>query len=160
MQSKDNVLEARTEGFSDCIMGVAGMVVGDRQMNGSGDRGGVAANLSIEVAQESASMDGVIDVAAGDIPQIGILGGHAQRRDRASTDQYRWIRLLDGFGVTERPGKVEVGVCRGVLNYVGYRTRYPLVFKEKCIRTTQVRAYCISTIDHLYCSERQDSCRH
>ena len=38
-----------------------------------------------------------------------MLGDHAQRRGRASADHYRRMRLLDGFGVTERSGEVKIG---------------------------------------------------
>src|SRR6185437_8649435 len=50
----------------------------------------------------------VVDVPAGHVPQVGMLGGHAQRRGGASPDEYRRMRSLDGFGVAERPGQVEV----------------------------------------------------
>src|SRR5579863_3486599 len=106
------MLEASTDGFRDRVPGVAGMVVGDWHVNGSGDRGRVATDLGAEAVQESASTDGVIDVAAGDIPQVCMLGNHAQRRGRASTDQYRRIRSLDGFGVAERSSEVEVGALK------------------------------------------------
>jgi hypothetical protein len=36
-------------------------------------------------------------------------GGHAQRRRRASADEDRRVRALDGFRVAERSGEVMVG---------------------------------------------------
>ena len=108
-QAEDDVLEACVDGFSDRIPDGVGMVVRDWQGDGSGDRGGSAADLGTDAVQESTSTDDIIDVAAGDVPQVGMLGNHPQRRARASADQYRRMRSLGGFGVAERSAEVEVG---------------------------------------------------
>ena len=50
-QSEDDVLEAGVDGESDRVPGVAGVVVGDRQMDGSGDRGAVVTDLGAEAVQ-------------------------------------------------------------------------------------------------------------
>jgi hypothetical protein len=75
----------------------------------AGDRGGVAADLGAVAVEECAAVDGVLDVAAGDVPQVGVLGDHAQGRGRASADEDRRVGALDGLGVAERPGEVVVG---------------------------------------------------
>src|ERR671916_808888 len=77
------------DGFSDRVPSVAGVVVGDRQDDGSGDRGGVATDLGAVAVQQCAAADGVVDVAAGDVPHVGVLGGHTQERGRASADTDR-----------------------------------------------------------------------
>ncbi len=45
------MLEAGVDGFSDRVTSVAGVVVGDRQGDGSDDRGRVAADLCAEAVQ-------------------------------------------------------------------------------------------------------------
>ncbi len=76
-QSQDDVLEASVDGSSDRVPGGAGVIVRDWQVDGSGDRGGIATILGADAVQESTSTDGVIDVVSGDVPQIGMLGDHA-----------------------------------------------------------------------------------
>jgi hypothetical protein len=46
---------------------------------GFSDRGRVAADLGAIAVQQCAAADGVVDVAAGDVPQVGVLGDDAQR---------------------------------------------------------------------------------
>ena len=108
-QRQDDVPEPGVDCFSGCVTGLAGIVVGDRQDDGPGDRGGVTADLGAEAVKECGAADAVADVAAGEVPQVGMLGDHAQRRGGASPDEYRRPRSLDGFGIAERPGQVEVG---------------------------------------------------
>ncbi len=97
---------------ADRVPGEAGLVVGDRQVDRADDRGGVAADLGAVAVQQRAAADDVVDVAAGDVPQVGVLGGHPQHGGRASADKDRRVRALDGLGVAERPGEADVG-CPG-----------------------------------------------
>jgi hypothetical protein len=78
-------------------------------MDRAGDRSGIATDLGAEPVQESASLDAVIEVGAGDVPQVSMPGDDAQRRGGASADHDRRMRSLEGFGVAERSGQLEVG---------------------------------------------------
>src|SRR5260370_37430468 len=44
-QSEDDVLEVGVDRFADCVLGDAGLVVGDWQVDRAGDRGGGATDL-------------------------------------------------------------------------------------------------------------------
>jgi len=55
-------------------------------MDRAGDRCRVSADISTELVQQSASPNAVVDVAAGDVPQVGMLGDDAQRCRCASAD--------------------------------------------------------------------------
>ena len=78
-------------------------------MDRAGDRCGVATDLGAEPVQEGASPDAVIEVGAGDVPQVGVPGDDAQRRGGASPDHDRRMGSLEGFGVAERSGQLCVG---------------------------------------------------
>ena len=78
-------------------------------MDRAGDRGGVATDLGAVAVQQGAAADDVVDVSAGDVPHVGVLGNHAQRRRGASADHDRRVGLLDRFGVAECPGQLDVG---------------------------------------------------
>jgi hypothetical protein len=104
-QSEDDVPEAGVDSFRDRVARRVRVVIGDRQLDRAGDRGWVPTDLGAEPVQARASPDAVVDVAAGDVPQVGMLGDHAQGRGGASADHDRRVRPLDGFGVAERAGK-------------------------------------------------------
>jgi hypothetical protein len=63
---------------ADGVPGDAGSVVVDLQVDRARDRGGVATDLGAVAVQQCAPADDVVDVAAGDVPQVGVLGDHAQ----------------------------------------------------------------------------------
>jgi len=71
-QSEDDVLEAGVDRFADRVLGDAGLLVGDWQVDRAGDRGGVATDLSAVAVQQCAPADGVVDVAARDVPQVSV----------------------------------------------------------------------------------------
>jgi hypothetical protein len=103
------VAEAGIERLADRLPRVLGPVVGHRQVDRAGDRGGVPADLGAEAVQQGAAGDDVLDVAARDVPQVGMLGHHAQRRRRAPADHDRRVRTLDRLGVAERARELDVG---------------------------------------------------
>ncbi|MEV5711366.1 hypothetical protein [Actinoallomurus sp. NPDC052274] len=49
-------------------------------MDRADERGGVAADLGAVAVQQRAAADDVVDVAAGDVPQVGVLGDIGLRR--------------------------------------------------------------------------------
>src|SRR5258708_22472104 len=108
-QSEDDVLEAGGDRVGDRVRGDAGLVVGDWQVDRAGDRGGVASDLGAVLVEQCAAADSVVDVAAWDVPQVGVLGDHAQERGGASANKDWRVGALDGFGVAERSGEVDVG---------------------------------------------------
>jgi hypothetical protein len=55
-----------------------------------------------------AAADHVVDVAARDVPDVGVLGDHAQRRGRPAPDHYRRMWSLGGFRVAERAGELVI----------------------------------------------------
>ena len=67
-QAENDVRETSVDGFSDRVPGIAGLVIRDRHGGRPGDRSGIATDLDAEAVQESTSTDGIIDVAAGDVP--------------------------------------------------------------------------------------------
>ena len=85
---------------------ILGLLVGDWQVDRAGDRGGVATDLGTVAVQQGAAADSVVDVAAEDVPQVGVRGNHAQRRGRPYANQNRRVGTLDGFGVAERSSEV------------------------------------------------------
>ena len=78
-------------------------------MDRAGDRSGVAIDLGAEAVKNGASPDAVVEVGAGDVPQVGMPGNDAQRRGGASADDDRRMRSLEGLGVAERSGQLCVG---------------------------------------------------
>jgi hypothetical protein len=67
----------------------------------AGDRGGVATDLGAVAVQQCAAADDVVGVAAGDIPQIGVLGDHAEHSRTPHAALVRWINLFVDFLVTK-----------------------------------------------------------
>jgi hypothetical protein len=65
-QSEDDVLEAGADRLADRVLGGAGLVVGDRQVDRAGDRGGVAADLGAVSVQQCAQLLGAA-ATAGEI---------------------------------------------------------------------------------------------
>ena len=74
-------------------------------MHGAGDRGRVAADLGAVAIQQCAATDRVVDVAPGNVPQVSMLGHHAQNRARPSTDQDRGVGMLKGLGLQNAPDR-------------------------------------------------------
>src|SRR6185437_15245441 len=62
-QPEDDVAEAGGGGLGDRVPGGARVLVGDRQDDGAGDRGGIAADLGAQAVEQGAAGDGVLDVA-------------------------------------------------------------------------------------------------
>src|ERR1700683_157344 len=77
-QAEGEVPEAGVEGFADRFPGGVGLVVGDGQVDRAGDGGGVTAGLGAVLVKQCAALGGVGDVAAGDVPQVGVLGSDAE----------------------------------------------------------------------------------
>src|SRR5258707_15683508 len=86
-QSEDDVLEAGADRFADRVLGDAGLVVGDWQVDRAGDRGGVASDLGAVLVQQGAAADSGVGVAAWDVSQSGGVGDHAQERGGASANK-------------------------------------------------------------------------
>jgi hypothetical protein len=122
-EPEDDVSEAGVDGLRDRALGRGGPVVGNREMDRAGDRGWIPADLSTELVQQSASPNAVVDVAAGDVPKIGVLGDDAQRRRCAPADDDRRTRPLDGFGIAERSGQTDVGALE--VERLGLRPQTP-----------------------------------
>ena len=78
-------------------------------MHRPGEGGGVATDFGAVVVQQRAAGDRVGDVAAGNVPQVGVLGGDAQQRGRAAADEDRWVRSPERLGVAEGAGEPDVG---------------------------------------------------
>jgi hypothetical protein len=107
-QRQDDVREAGVDRSRDRVPSATRVVVGDRQDEGSRDRSGIATDLAAEAVQESAALDGVLDVIAGEVPHVGMLGDDTQRSGGPSPDDYRRMRSLDRLGVAKGSGQVEV----------------------------------------------------
>jgi len=107
-QPQDDVREAGVDGRPDRAPGGAGIVVGDTQVDRAPDRGGVATDVSAVAVQQGAAGDDVVDVAAGDVPDVRVLRDDAQRRHGAAADHHRRAGALEGLGVAEGPGEVDV----------------------------------------------------
>lgn len=73
-----------------------------------GEGRGVATDFSAVAVQQRAAAGGIVDVVAGDVPQVGVPGGDAQQRGRAAADEDRWVRSLERPGAAERSGELDV----------------------------------------------------
>jgi hypothetical protein len=76
-ECQDDVPEVGVERFADGLSGGFGAVVGDRQDERTGDRGGVAVDLGAEAVQQCATPEGGVDVVTGEVPDVGVLGDYA-----------------------------------------------------------------------------------
>src|SRR5258708_10166611 len=75
-QSEDDVLEAGGDRVGDRVLGDAGLVVGDWQVDRAGDRGGIASDLGAVLVQQCAAADSVVDVPPWAVPQLRLLRDH------------------------------------------------------------------------------------
>jgi hypothetical protein len=72
------VVEAGGDGLTDRVQGDFGLIVGDRQEDGSGDQGGVATDLGAVAIQQCAAV-GCVGPYFADGPQVcASLQGHAE----------------------------------------------------------------------------------
>ncbi len=78
-------------------------------MDRAGEGVGVAADVRAVAVQQGAAADDVVDVAARDVPDVGVLGDHAQCRGGASADEDGRVGALDGSGAAEGAGEPVVG---------------------------------------------------
>ena len=107
-EAEDEVGEAGVARLVDRAPRRARVVVGDGQVDRADDLAGVAADLGAVAVQQRAAPDDVVDVAARDVPHVGVLGDHPQRRRRAPADHDRRVRALDRLRVAEGPGELDV----------------------------------------------------
>src|SRR5246127_4717860 len=110
------MVKAGVEGATNRVPRHFGLVVGDWEVHRPGYGAGVAADLVAVAVQQRAPGDRIVEVSAGDIPQIGVLGDDAQQFGGAAADEYRRPGLLDrlwGVPRTHEAGKGAGGKQRG-----------------------------------------------
>ena len=73
-ESKDDVGEAGLDGRGDRGPGRRRLAVVGSEVDRAGDRGWIAAVLVAQLVEVRAPRDAVVDVAAGDVPYVGVRG--------------------------------------------------------------------------------------
>src|SRR5260370_18329522 len=84
------MVKAGVDGATNRVPRHFGLVVGDWEVHRPGNGAGVAADLVAVAVQQRAPGDRIVEVSAGDIPQIGVLR-YDTRQLGAETDDADWL---------------------------------------------------------------------